>query len=221
LTHCSNNARGPLSNSQGVLLEMSRLEGPRRADIASEEIQSVFQRLFGDRDPMIEPGTKSGTIGDWWTTFALEPGLFHLTELRHAWQSSPERLLNPVLRELAVARVGWARGSQFVFSQHCKGLRSAGASEDKIRSIPDWSTSGCFDEVERLVLAYTDDLVLGSGRCPDARFDALQAHLSDVEILELTFLICTYDMSAKISLALRMEFDSGPDRVVEVDPPAR
>jgi alkylhydroperoxidase family enzyme len=200
---------------------MSRLKGPRRAEIKSQEIQDVFQRLFEDRDPMVEPGTKSGTVGDWWTTFALEPGLFHLTEQRHEWQYSPERRLNPILRELAITRVGWTRGSQFVFSQHCKGLRQLGASEDKIEAIPDWSSSHRFDELEVLVLAYADDLVLQSGRCPDARFEALQARLSDVEILELTFLICTYDMSATMSRALRMEFDDTPDPMVEVNPPSK
>ena len=200
---------------------MSRLQGPRRAEIESEEIQERFQRLFGDRDPMVEPGTKAVTIGDWWTTFAIEPALFRLMEQRHEWQYSSERSLSPYLRELAITRVGWARGSQFVYSQHCKGLRQLGVSEDKIEAIPDWSSSKVYAELDMLVLAYADDLVLGSGRCPDARFDALQALLSDVEILELTFLICTYDMSATMSRALRMEFDSGPDPIVEVDPPSR
>ena len=50
-------------------------------------------------------------------------------------------------------------------------------------------------------------------------FDALRAELSDVEILELTYITCTYDMHATMSRALRLEFDDVDDRVTEVPAP--
>jgi alkylhydroperoxidase family enzyme len=199
---------------------MPRLTQPHRADLASPEIQASFQRVFGDRDPVDEPGTATGSPGNWWTTMAIEPGIFHLIELRHEWQHSPARVLDPLLRELAIARAGWARGSQFVFSQHCKLLRRLGVAEERIAGIPDWASASCYDALERMVLAYVDDLVLSSGRVPDARFADLQRVLSDVEILELTFIACTYDMSATMSRALRLEFDDRPDPVVEIAAPA-
>ena len=198
---------------------MPRLTQPRRADLASEEIQATMQRIFGDRDPVEEPGTETGSPGDWWTTMAIEPGIFRLIELRHEWQRSPERAIDPLLRELAIVRAGWARGSQFVFSQHCKLLRRLGVDEKRIASIPDWATATCYDARERAVLAYVDDLVLASGRVPDSRFAELQRLLSDVEILELTFIACTYDMSATMSRALRLEFDDRPDPVIEIAAP--
>jgi alkylhydroperoxidase family enzyme len=198
---------------------MPRLTQPRRADLASEEIQATMQRIFGDRDPVEEPGTETGSPGDWWTTMAIEPGIFRLIELRHEWQRSPERAVDPLLRELAIVRAGWARGSQFVFSQHCKLLRRLGVNEQRIASIPDWATATCYDARERAVLAYVDDLVLASGRVPDSRFAELQRLLSDVEILELTFIACTYDMSATMSRALRLEFDDRPDPVIEIPAP--
>ena len=49
---------------------------------------------------------------------------------------SPKRLLDPQLRELGQTRVGWARGSQFVFSQHCKSCRAIGMSEAEDRGDP-------------------------------------------------------------------------------------
>jgi alkylhydroperoxidase family enzyme len=199
---------------------MPRLSQPRRADLDSPEIQAAFQLFFGDRDPTIEPGTATGSPGNWWTTMALEPGIFHLLELRRAWQNSTERCLEPLLRELAIVRVGWARGSQFVFSQHCKMLRRLGVDSEKIIRIPDWASASCYDQRERTVLGYVDDLVLAGGRVPDGRFDELQAHLPDIAILELTFLACSYEMSATMSRALRLEFDDRPDPVVEVAEPS-
>ena len=54
-------------------------------------------------------------------------------------------------------------------------------------SIPDWGGSSCFDEIERAVLFYTDDLMLPRGRVLDSTFAVLKKHLAGEEILELTY----------------------------------
>ena len=48
----------------------------------------------------------------------------------------------------------------------------------------------------------------------------LKAHLSDEEILELTYITCTYAMHATISRALRLEFDERDEPIVEMPDPA-
>ena len=120
-----------------------------------------------------------------------------------------------------MTRAGWARQSQFVFSQHCKAARAAGVSEAQIAALPAWSTSDLFSPLERAVLAYTDALVLDGGRVPDAVFEALRAGLSDEEILELTYIVSTYTLHATISRALRLEYDDVPERVVEIPEPSQ
>jgi alkylhydroperoxidase family enzyme len=197
---------------------MGRLRGVPRDEVTSQEILDTYQVLFDDRDPTVEPGTATGTPGDWWTVFALDPDLFHIMRLRQKWQYSPERKLDPGLREAALARTGWVVGSQFVFSQHCKGMRNAGHSDEKVAAIPTWSTASTFDWLERLVLAYTDDLVAG-GRVPEERAAALRNAISELEMLELTFMVTTYVGSAIISRALRMEYDDRDDPIVEVPSP--
>ena len=57
---------------------------------------------------------------------------------------SPNRKIDPKLRELGQIRAGFARGSRFVFSQHCKASRDVGLSEEQIRAIPAWSVANCF-----------------------------------------------------------------------------
>lgn len=198
---------------------MPRLAGKRRNDITSDAIQARFQELFGDRDPLVEPGTATGTPGDWWTTFALDPELFHIHALRLNWQKSPDRELPPMLRELALTRTGWLKRSQFVFSQHCKQLRSTGASEQKIAAVKVGPSSPQLDQLESTVLAYVDDLVLSGGRTTDELFDALRFGLSELAILELTFITCFYAMSATMSVALRLEYDDRPDPIVEIPTP--
>jgi alkylhydroperoxidase family enzyme len=98
-------------------------------------------------------------------------------------------------------------------------MRDMGVAEEKIQSIPTWSTATCYDETERLVLAYTDCLVYDHGRVPDALFSGLQERLSDEEILEVTYITTLYRQHAVMSRALRTEFDDREDPVVEVPGP--
>lgn len=198
---------------------MARLRQVSRTEATDELVLSSYDRLFGDRDPVAEPGTATGTPGDWWTVFALVPDVFKHAVRGFALYASPRRLLAPELRELGQTRAGYARQSQFVFSQHCKSLRSLGVAEEKIAAIPSWSTADCFSPAERAVLAYTDSLVLEGGRVPDGVFEALRSHLGDEEILELTYITCLYEMHATMSRALRVEFDDRPEAIVEVAAP--
>ena len=69
------------------------------------------------------------------------------------------------------------------------------------------------------MLAYADCLVLDRGRVPDGLFDALRAHLSDEQVLELTYITALYVQHAIMSRALRTEFDDRDEPIVEVAAP--
>ena len=198
---------------------MPRLRQVPRSEVTDELTLQMYDRLFGDRDPVANPGTATGTPGDWWTVFALVPDVMRHAVRGFALYQSPTQSIDPVLRELGQTRAGWARGSQFVFSQHCKSCRALGIDEDKIQAIPHWTVSDCFSPVERAVLAYTDALVLDGGRVHDGVFDALREHLTHEQILEFTYITSMYEMHATMSRALRLEFDDRDDPIVEVPAP--
>ncbi len=188
-------------------------------DAAHPFAKAVYKSLFGERDPAAEPGTATGTPGNWWTVFALVPDAFDHAVAGFQFYRG-KRKLDPQLRELGQTRAGWARASQFVYSQHCKASRGVGLSEDKIAAIPHWPVAECYSPVERAVLAYTDGMVILGGRVADGVFAALKKHLSDEEILELTYIVGMYDMHAVMTKALRLEYDDVDDRIVEVAAPA-
>ena len=179
----------------------------------------MYKRLFGDRDPVAEPGTATGTPGDWWTVFANSPDVLEHACRGFALYASPDRKVSPELRELGQTRAGWLVGSQFVFSQHCKSCRALGFSDEKIEALKAWGVSDLFSPVERALLAYTDALVLEHGRVDQAVIASLQEHLSDEEILEFTYITMMYSMHAVISVALHLEFDDREDPIVEVAAP--
>lgn len=197
---------------------MPRLREVPRAEVTDERILFYYDRLFApDRDPAVDHGTATGTPGDWWTVFAQSPEVFRHAVAGFALYRGSD--LDPVLRELGQCRAGWARGSQFVFSQHCKQMRALGVAEETIAAVPYWSTADCFSPLERAVLAYTDGLVLQGGRVPDEVVAVLRSHLTDAQVLQLTYITCMYDMHATMSRALQLEFDNRPDPVVEVPAP--
>jgi len=198
---------------------MPRLRQVPKDEATAPIVTLMYDHLFEGRDPVAEPGTATGSPGDWWTVFALVPDVLDHAVAGFGLYDSPKRQLDPVLRELGQTRAGWTAGSQFVFSQHCKSLRKLGVSEEKIAAVPHWPAAGCFDEVERLVLGYTDCLVLDRGRVPDGLFDALRAHLTDEQVLELTYITALYLQHAVMSRALRTEFDDRDEPVVEVAAP--
>lgn len=198
---------------------MPRLRQVSRSEADDPTVIGMYDYLFGDRDPVAEPGTADGTPGDWWTVFSLVPAVLKHCVQGFALYQSPDRLLDPKLRELGQLRVGWARSSRFVYSQHCKSARAAGVPEQQIQAIAHWAVADCFTTLERAVLAYTDALVLDGGRVADGVFDVLSEELSDEQILELTYITALYDMHAVMSRALRTEFDDVPEAMTEVPPP--
>ena len=198
---------------------MPRLRQIAKAD-AHPLAQQIYKTLFGDRDPVKEPGTATGTPGNWWTVFAVAPDIFDHAVSGFQVYRSPKRKLDPKLRELGQTRAGWARASKFVYSQHCKAARSVGLSEEQVKAIPSWQVASCFSPIERAVLAYTDALVYDGGRVADGVFAALKEHLSDEEILEFTYVTALYDLHAVISRALKLEYDDVDEPIVEVPAPA-
>jgi hypothetical protein len=60
---------------------------------------------------------------------------------------------------------------------------------------------------------------LQGGRVADGTFERLRSHLNDVEIIELTYITCTYELHATMTRALRLEFDDVDERIVEVAVP--
>ncbi len=168
---------------------MPRLRQISRDETTDELVVSMYDRLFGDRDPVAEPGTASGTPGDWWTVFALVPDVLKHSRPRVRVVRQPEA---PVGTRDSASSVRHGRAGCAVASSCSRSTASRaaalGISEEKIAAIPAWQVADCFDATERALLAYTDALVSDGGRVADATFDAMRAELSDEQILEFTYI---------------------------------
>jgi alkylhydroperoxidase family enzyme len=187
---------------------------------ASAEVLKIYKELFGDRDPVADPGTATGTPGDYWTTYALVPEILTMSRDSLMAMMHPRRSLAARFRELAILRTGIVGDSRFEYSQHMKVARMAGIAEEQLAAIKGWATSDKFDSRERAVLAAADELV-GRNLIEDATFAGLKRHFSDEQIMELVYSIALWRMHGMVVRALHLEYDNDTTtRMTEVPAPA-
>ena len=75
---------------------MPRLRQVPRAE-AAPSVVPLYDLLFGDRDPVAEPGTATGTPGDWWPVFALVPDVFDHSVMGFRLYQSSEASTRPAV----------------------------------------------------------------------------------------------------------------------------
>ena len=54
---------------------MPRLRQVPRSEAPEGIVTLMYDFIFGDRDPVAEPGLSNGTPGNWWTVVAQSPEL--------------------------------------------------------------------------------------------------------------------------------------------------
>ena len=187
---------------------------------ATPEIRKLYQQIFGDRNPVAQPGTATGSPGDYWTTLALVPDILKLAADALFALLQPGRKLEPRYREIAILRTAIVGDCRFEYSQHLKLARTVGIAEQKLAAIKAWATSDQFDQAERAVMATADELI-GRNLVEDATFAALKRHFNDEQIVELLLVIANYRMHGLLVRALHLEFDNDTTaRMEEVPGPS-
>ncbi|MEQ9520746.1 MAG: carboxymuconolactone decarboxylase family protein [Parvibaculum sp.] len=104
--------------------------------------------------------------------------------------------LDPVLREIAIVRVGVLSKATYEVHQHERICRQMGMAEELIQAIHEGPQAKIFDDLQRDIMLYTDDIVLNV-RASDATFDKLAKQLNHKEMQELTLTIGFYMMVSR------------------------
>ena len=111
------------------------------------------------------------------------------------------------LREIIIIRLGHLTRCQYVLRQHVPALALAdGLSLTECNALADWEASPLFSAGERAALAYADvmtrDIVVG-----DEVFAQVAKHFDQRQLVELTVLIGTYNMNARVLQALELDLE--------------
>jgi len=108
-----------------------------------------------------------------------------------------QTVISPKLREIAILRTAKDCHSVYEWTQHVPAARHVGVSEAQIASIENWQSAGCFSELERLVLKFTDEVNVNV-KASRETLEALKKHLSPGEIIELLIIIGHWRQTASI-----------------------
>ena len=116
--------------------------------------------------------------------------------------------LSPTLRELAILRVGWLSKASYEVYQHERIGRDVGLSEEKLRAVHRGAEASEFDEQEKAVLRFTDDVVKNV-KASDATFKPVAAFLDPEQLVELTLSIGFYMMVSRFLETLEVDDQEG------------
>jgi 4-carboxymuconolactone decarboxylase len=111
------------------------------------------------------------------------------------------------LREIVIIRMGHLARCDYVLRQHVPSLALAdGVTLEECDALADWHGTKFFDARERAVLAYVDAMTRDIA-VPDDVFAAVKHHFNDRQMVELTVLIGTYNMNARVLRALELDLE--------------
>ena len=109
------------------------------------------------------------------------------------------------LREMVIIRIGFLARVPYIIGQHVPALAiPEGLSLEECSALEDWRNSDLFKDRDRAVLAYADSMTRDV-QVPDEVFGGLKPFFSPRQIVELTVLIGTYNMHARVMVALQID----------------
>ena len=109
------------------------------------------------------------------------------------------------LREMLIIRVGLVTRVAYIVRQHVPALAiPEGLTLEQCDALADWRQSPLFEERDRAALAYADAMT-SEIQVPDSVFAALKPFFSERQVVELTVLIGTYNMHARVMQALEID----------------
>lgn len=121
--------------------------------------------------------------------------------------------LDAQLREIAILRVGVLSGAAYEVHQHKRVARQVGLAPEKIAALCEGDGDlSPFDERERFVLAFTDQVVRHI-KAPDAMFEEAKRRFPPRQLSELVLTIGFYMMVSRF--LENFEVDIEPPGVVE------
>lgn len=101
------------------------------------------------------------------------------------------------LKEIAILRVAWRRGSTYEWLHHALSASRAGFGAEHMAALMQEVPGAVFTSDERAVVDATDDICL-NGAIGDRTWPAISAALDRRQIMELLFVVGCYIMLAAI-----------------------
>ena len=138
--------------------------------------------------------------------------LLHAPALAESWFNHSNAVrwktsLDGRLREVVIIRMAHLTGAQYVLRQHVPSLAAAeGLTREECDALADWRPSKFFSARERAALTYAETMTRDI-TVPDDVFAEVKNHFNTREIVELTVLVGSYNMNARVVQALQLDLE--------------
>lgn len=111
--------------------------------------------------------------------------------------------LEPSLLELVRLRASLMNGCEYCIAMHTAELVKHNEPESRIASVAQWRGADAYTEREQAALAWAEALTnIQDGHAPDAIYNEVRLHFTDVEAVNLTLAITTINAWNRISISL-------------------
>ena len=171
--------------------DMARIPYPTKEEV-TEKVQKYLDQKNGLN--ILRMMSRAGNIADAFATFAYE--------------ILAGGTLDPVLREMAILRVGYVSGSGYEVFHHEGMIRKLNVGEEKLKAIQDDIKSPLLSEAERIVLEITDQII-HHVKMDDRQFEKLHAFLSQKDAMELVMAISFYMMACRFLENYGIDLEEG------------
>jgi alkylhydroperoxidase family enzyme len=136
--------------------------------------------------------------------------LLHSPALAESWFGHSNAVrwkteLDGRLRELIIVRVASLLGADYIVNQHIPDLTTPeGLSASELAEVAHWRLGSRFSASERAAFAYADAMTRDV-EVPDDVYDEVKRHFNERQIVELTVLVGSYNMNARVLKALKID----------------
>lgn len=114
--------------------------------------------------------------------------------------------IDKLLRALVETRVSQINGCVFCLNMHAEEARAAGERQQRLDCLAGWRESQLFDDAERAALGWAESLTnISQTHAPDDTYEALTAHFSEAQIVDLTFIISCMNAWNRVAIGHRAQ----------------
>lgn len=162
-----------------------------------DELRAVFDQLRQTR----------GRVPGMYRVLAHQPAILaaHRAYFNAALDTG---LLPRGLKEMIAYSVARMRGSAYSSASHRAYALDHGVAEERIGAL-DRADYAAFDPAERAALEFAQAMVDKAGAVSDTVFDALKAHFSTAEIVEIVALVGIMELASSFGAVFGLEPDGG------------
>ena len=156
----------------------------------------ILRPFFGNQK------RKYGAILQTGLLWARVPRLFGAVAVLYGLLDRKSSPLSPVLRSLVTVRVSQINWCRFCVDINSATLAKRSGSMEKVENLAQWRESDLFDEIEKIVLEYTEAVTYSDQQVTDELIQRLKNFFDEDSIVELTGLIAFQNLSSKFNSAL-------------------